>query len=104
MPATRRVQLSRIYDVDCTPPGPWANPFTSSSTGHTAPEFRTTSRLQSVQFYENWLRRQPGMVEKIRQELKGKRLGCVCHPGTICHVDVLVKIAESTDQKRGRHG
>ena len=32
-------------------------------------------------------------VDDIRRELGGKNLACWCRPGTPCHADVLMKIA-----------
>lgn len=33
----------------------------------------------------------------VKRELRGKNLACWCKPGTPCHADVLLEIANSTD-------
>jgi hypothetical protein len=37
----------------------------------------------------------PPPVEEIRRELRGRNLACWCRPGTPCHADFLVELANS---------
>ena len=90
---TRRVHVSRIYDVLCTRPGPWGNPYTWVQ-GRTYARFRVKNRHEAVAAFRQYVRITPGMIDKIKAELKGKRLACVCQPDEECHVDVLVDAAE----------
>ena len=71
-------------------PGPWGNPF--SHLNGTLAKFKVATRDEAVAKYEEWLLSQPELVEKAKKELKGKILGCWCHPQS-CHGDVLAKIA-----------
>lgn len=58
------------------------------------------SRESAIQHYAAWIHGDivvPGMkaptIEQIRQDLRGKRLGCFCKPKS-CHCDVLAHIAD----------
>jgi hypothetical protein len=46
--------------------------------------------------YLHWLLQQPPLLERARNELRGKRLGCWCAPH-YCHGWVLAAIANCTD-------
>ena len=78
------------FDVYIGRPGPWGNPF--SHLNGTLAKFKVATRDEAVAKYEEWLLSQPELVEKAKKELKGKILGCWCHPQS-CHGDVLAKIA-----------
>lgn len=78
------------YDVYIGRPSEWGNPF-SHKTG-TKAEFVVASRELAVEEYKKWLLSQPKLMEKVKQELKGKILGCWCAP-LACHGDVLAEIA-----------
>lgn len=71
------------YDVYIGRPGPWGNPFEIGKDG---------DREEVVQKYAEWLLAQPELVEKAKQELKGKVLGCWCAP-KLCHGNILSQIA-----------
>lgn len=71
------------YDVYIGRPGVWGNPFVIGKDG---------DRATVVAKYREWLLRQPELVARARQELKGKILGCWCSPQA-CHGDVLAEIA-----------
>ncbi len=43
--------------------------------------------------YEAWLMTEPGLIVKVKKELRGKDLYCACKPGQPCHGDVLLRIA-----------
>lgn len=71
------------YDVYIGRPGFWGNPFIVGKFG---------DRERCIQAYRELLLRDPRMVAKAKAELKGKVLGCWCHP-LPCHGDVLVEVA-----------
>jgi hypothetical protein len=71
------------YDVYIGRPGPWGNPFEIGKDG---------DREEVVQKYAEWLLAQPELVEKAKQELRGKVLGCWCAP-KLCHGNILSQIA-----------
>lgn len=73
------------YDVYIGRPGPWGNPFEIGKHGN---------REEVVKKYKEWLMSKPKLIEKAKQELKGKVLGCWCSPKK-CHGDVLSEIANS---------
>lgn len=67
------------YDVYIGRPSKWGNPFRVGVDG---------TREEVVQKYREWVRSQPLPFH----ELRGKTLGCWCHP-QLCHGDVLVELA-----------
>lgn len=71
------------YDVYIGRPSVWGNPFVVGRDG---------SRRTVIDLYRQWLLERPGLVERARRELVGKRLGCFCAP-LPCHGDVLMEIA-----------
>jgi hypothetical protein len=71
------------YDVYIGRPSEWGNPFVIGKDG---------DREEVVEKYAEWLLAQPELVEKAKQELKGKVLGCWCSP-KLCHGDILAEIA-----------
>ena len=64
-------------------PSPWGNPFEIGKDGN---------REEVIAKYEERLKTQPELIEKIKKELKGKDLVCFCNPKP-CHGDVLIQIA-----------
>ena len=73
------------YDIYIGRPSKWGNPFTIGKDG---------SREEVILKYINWLEQQPDLLSEI-SELKGKVLGCWCHPKA-CHGDILAEIADKT--------
>ena len=71
------------YDVYIGRPGPWGNPFEIGKDG---------DREEVVEKYAEWLLAQPELVEKAKEELRGKVLGCWCAP-KLCHGNILSQIA-----------
>ncbi|XP_069142366.1 uncharacterized protein [Argopecten irradians] len=65
----------------------WHNPFKSKSLG----------RDESVRRYEEYVRGSPTLMAQLG-ELKGKCLGCWCHPLS-CHGHVLVRLLEEKEAK-----
>lgn len=106
----RRVQLRRAkgwrmpantVKVDRTTR--WGNPFRPDECG---------SAATAVACHRAWILgdaarlsalgvkappgRKPPPVDEIRGELRGRNLACWCKPGTPCHADFLVEIANSS--------
>jgi hypothetical protein len=87
-----------------TRPGPWGNPFSIAETAARFGLEETAAQAKAVQLCEQWLRGTldaalspgppPGFAA-IRQALGGHNLACWCRPGTPCHSDVLLAIANS---------
>ena len=69
-------------DIRICRPSKWGNPFRIGIDG---------TREEVIGKYREWLKSQPKLMNQI-DELKGKKLGCWCHPDS-CHGDVLVEIA-----------
>lgn len=73
----------RRFDVFIGRPSIWGNQFVIGRDG---------TREEVIAKYEAWIRRQPGLIERARRELRNKVLGCYCAPMP-CHGDVLVRLA-----------
>lgn len=72
---------------------PWANPYRLTPG---------TDRETVLRQYRRYLADRPHLVMATK-ELRGKRLACWCkEPGreVPCHGDVLVELAEMTDEER----
>lgn len=69
------------YDVYIGRPSIWGNPFVIGVDG---------DREHVIRLYEEHVRSSPELMKALF-ELKGKILGCWCHP-LPCHGDVLVKL------------
>ena len=72
------------YDVYIGRPSCWGNPFEIGRDG---------DREEVIRKYEEWIMKQPHLLARLG-ELKGKVLGCWCHPRA-CHGDVLARLADS---------
>lgn len=79
--------MKESCDVYIGRPSVWGNPFIIGRDG---------TRTEVIRKYEEWLRAQPYLVARVKQELAGKVLGCWCAPAA-CHGDVLVRISEEAD-------
>lgn len=71
------------YDVYIGRPTKWGNPFLIGPHG---------TREEVIKKFEKLVRKDPHMIRSIKEELRGKTLGCWCAP-LPCHGDVLLKIA-----------
>lgn len=80
------------YDVYIGRPSKWGNPY-SHKPSAIAGTVIVASREVAIERFERMVRADPDLVAQIKQELKGKTLGCWCKP-LACHGDVLAKIAE----------
>ena len=77
------------FDVYIGRPSKWGNPFSHLPTS--GAEIKVDSREEAIACYEEWLRQNPQVVEEAKVELRGKVLGCWCHPKP-CHGDVLARL------------
>lgn len=82
------------YDVYIGRPSIWGNPF--SHKPDTSAKFKTNTVEEAVSNYEDWIKTQPQLLEKLG-DLKGKVLACWCktksNPNKPCHGDVLLRLA-----------
>lgn len=100
-----RIQLSRrkgwrlpenTVKVDRTTQ--WGNPFIVNP--HVTPGSRSGTSYNcvptiedAVACFEQMMLARPDYIASARSELSGKNLACWCKPGTPCHADVLLKLA-----------
>lgn len=75
------------FDVYIGRPSKWGNPFRV---------LHESQRMSSIAQFEKMVRQNPKAMKMIKEELKGKVLGCWCAPKA-CHGDVLAKIANEED-------
>ena len=71
--------------------GEWGNPFAMQNASD-------AERDRVIRQYQVWLTAQLLLVQKARQELRGKRLACWCAPKP-CHGDVLARIANASQEE-----
>lgn len=85
-----------------TRPGRWGNPFTIEETAKRYGLDAEAAQAKAVALCGQWLRGtldptlSPGPAPSradIRAELRGHNLACWCRPGTPCHADVLIEMA-----------
>ena len=117
MARPQRLQLSRRagFDLQATSralnglparlisrPGKWGNPFTIEETAKRYGLDKDAAQAKAVALCGEWLRGtldpalSPGPAparELIRAELGGHNLACWCKPGTPCHGDLLIELA-----------
>jgi hypothetical protein len=95
-------RLNGLPAKPVTRPGPWGNPFSIDDTMRRYGLDREQAQERAVALCGQWLRGtidpelSPGPPlsrEIIRRELKGYNLACWCRPGTPCHSEVLLEIA-----------
>lgn len=72
------------YDIYIGRPSKWGNPFTIGKDG---------TRQEVIKKYRKWILSNKELLACLH-ELKGKRLGCWCHPEA-CHGDVLAELADN---------
>lgn len=85
-----------------TRPGKWGNPFSIDDTAVRYRLVRADAQAKAVALAGEWLRGTldpslspgpPPSRDEIRSELRGHNLACWCKPGTPCHADVLIELA-----------
>lgn len=88
-PGTTVVNLKEDhYDVRIDRKTKWGNPFVVGKDG---------TREEVIRQYADWVVEQKHLMDALH-ELKGKRLGCWCHPAP-CHGQVLARLADATPSK-----
>jgi len=86
-PATTVVNVRKSkYDVYIGRPSKWGNPYRRGRDG---------TKSQVIEMYRAYARK---FTKAELAALKGKRLGCFCHPQP-CHGDVLAELAELADRE-----
>lgn len=78
------------FDVDITRPSVWGNPYVIGRDG---------TREEVIKMYRQLIYApgQRAFRNKIRKELRGKTLGCVCVPRA-CHGEILVEITLTPEE------
>lgn len=85
-----------------TRPGRWGNPFTIEETAKRYGLDAEAAQAKAVALCGQWLRGTldptlspgpPPSRADIRAELRGHNLACWCRPGTPCHADLLIEMA-----------
>jgi hypothetical protein len=85
-----------------TRPGKWGNPFSIDDVAARYGLARMEAQAKAVAMAGEWLRGTldpklspgpPPSRDAIRNELRGYNLACWCKPGTPCHADVLIELA-----------
>ncbi len=88
-PATTVVNLKvDHFDVRIDRKTKWGNPFIVGRDG---------TREEVIQQFADWIVEQPTLMAALH-ELKGKKLGCWCHPSP-CHGQVLARLADALPPK-----
>lgn len=77
-----------VYNVEGADKSFWHNPYKAKKYG----------REKCLELYKEYVLNNPSMMKRI-EELRGKTLGCWCHPEK-CHGDVLIEILDELDQKK----
>ena len=81
------------YDVYIGRPSKWGNPYSHKSDG-TIASFIVETREEAISAYRTWITQGDGQHLLLElSELKGKKLGCWCHPHP-CHGEVLIDLVE----------
>lgn len=80
-------------------PGPWGNPFSIAAVAAETGLSKADAQVEAVARFGRWISGEiAGPLpapsrDSIRTALAGKNLACWCAPGTPCHADVLLKLA-----------
>jgi hypothetical protein len=95
--------------VEIGRPSPLGNPF--SHLKESTAQFKTDTVEQAVRAYEEWLPKQPALLELIRKEILGKNVKCPCAPkkglgktergGYRCHGQVVLRMAAKLNERPG---
>lgn len=83
-------------------PGPWENPYVIGQTYPDDGYPNPISRQQAVDAFRKWINSGSLAAKlarvKVRKDLRGKNLACLCAPGQPCHADVLLDVANSKER------
>lgn len=84
------------FDVYIGRGSKWGNPFTHISNRKTLAKYVVGTRTEAILAYKEWITNGDGQyLLQDLSELKGKRLGCWCHPKP-CHGDVLKELVNKS--------
>lgn len=81
------VKKQNKHDFYIGNPTVWGNHFVMEDRDD------PTERREVILCYALWLKTRPNLIERAREELKGKKLACWCAP-LPCHGDILARVAE----------
>jgi len=85
------------FDIYIGRPSKWGNPFSHKSG--TKARFLVNTREEAIDAYKTWITSGEGQhLLKDLHELKGKVLGCWCHPQR-CHGDILSELANVVEEE-----
>jgi hypothetical protein len=76
-----------LYDVYIGRPSKWGNPYVIGRDG---------TREDVIKLFNSYIRSNRKLMSEIG-ELKGKTLGCYCHPEA-CHGDILIDLANNNGE------
>ena len=86
-----------------TRPGKWGNPFEIADIAKRFGLTPAEAQAKAVALHGQWIAgtlypaldpgHRPPPVEQMIAELGGHNLSCWCKPGTPCHADLLIKLA-----------
>lgn len=83
------------YDEYIGRPSIYGNPF--SHKPGTLAKFKVRTQLEAVECFGDWLWQQDNLIKIIRNNLRGKVLGCWCKskrtPNAPCHGDIVAYVA-----------
>jgi hypothetical protein len=88
------------YDIYIGRPSKWGNPFTHISDKKTLAKFVKSNRYEAIESYKEWLLKGEGSyLLRDLDELKGKILGCWCHPKS-CHGHFLSELVNKGNSEK----
>ncbi|MEI8288632.1 MAG: DUF4326 domain-containing protein [Verrucomicrobiota bacterium] len=98
----QRIQLSRKKGFRLPPntvvvsrPSKWGNPYIvgNSPSAFCAGVVDVPDAATAVKLFKSLAKSQPAFIAAVKSDLQGKNLACWCKPGSPCHADVLLEIA-----------
>ena len=96
------VALNGLPAYSVARPGRWGNPFSITEMMARYKYSPEAAQAEAVRLFRDWVGtgagadlagRPPPDEETIRSALAGKNLACWCAPGTPCHADILLELA-----------
>ena len=90
---TKRVNWNEPYDILITRPSKFSNPY--SHKENTLALYKTSSRKESIEKFKEYFYSNKELQKACEQELRGKRIACVCTRKESCHGDIIVDFLEN---------
>jgi hypothetical protein len=78
--------------INVARPGRWGNPYVVGRQYTTSIGNHVMTAEEAVRRYKRWLSR-TFYEQEIKEALAGKNLACWCEPGSPCHADILLEVA-----------